>query len=112
LQHFGSRGLSLQRLGQFTRALLLGLEQAHVFDRDHRLVGEGLNQFDLPVRERPNFSARQDDYADRRTFTQQRHRQHGAESANSCTHVRGLSICHPISWIGENVCNLGRTAFE
>ena len=26
---------------------LLGLEQPHVLDRDHRLVGEGFDQFDL-----------------------------------------------------------------
>ena len=31
------------------RALLLGFEQAHVFDRDHRLVGEGLEKRDLFV---------------------------------------------------------------
>ena len=31
------------------RALLLGFEQAHVFDRDHRLVGEGLKKRDLFV---------------------------------------------------------------
>ena len=40
LQDLGGRGLPLQRL--------LGLvEQARVLDRDHRLVGEGLQQRDL-----------------------------------------------------------------
>ena len=29
--------------------LLLGLEQSHVLDGDHRLVGEGRDQFDLLV---------------------------------------------------------------
>ena len=41
-QHFGRRGLLLERL-------LRLVEQAHVLDRDHRLVGEGLQQGDLLV---------------------------------------------------------------
>ena len=32
------------------RALLLGFEQARVFDRDHRLVGEGFDKRDLLVK--------------------------------------------------------------
>jgi hypothetical protein len=54
LEHLRRRRLLLQRLGEFQRALLLGLEQAHVLDRDHRLVGEGLSQLDLLVSEGPN----------------------------------------------------------
>ena len=46
--------LLLQRFGEFARALLLCLEQPHVLDRDHRLVGEGLSQLDLLVSEGPN----------------------------------------------------------
>ena len=41
--------LLLQQFGEFARALLLGFEQADVLDRDHRLVGEGLDQLDLLV---------------------------------------------------------------
>ena len=52
LQHLGRRGLPLERL--------LGLvEQAHVLDRDHRLVGEGREQLDLLVGERRCTSWRQ-----------------------------------------------------
>ena len=48
LQHLGGRRLLLQRL--------LGLvEQAHVLDRDHGLVGEGLHQADLGSAERPHL---------------------------------------------------------
>ena len=48
-QHLGGRRLPLERL--------LGLvEQAHVLDRDHRLVGEGLEQRDLLVGERPHLA--------------------------------------------------------
>ena len=54
LQHLGGRGLLLQRLGQFARARLHLVEQPHVLDRDHRLVGEGCDQLDLLVGERLN----------------------------------------------------------
>ena len=40
-EHLGCRGLMLQRLAQFRVALAEFLEQAHVLDCDHRLVGEG-----------------------------------------------------------------------
>ena len=39
----------LQRLRQFPRALLLGLEQPHVLDGDHGLVGERLDQLDFAL---------------------------------------------------------------
>ena len=42
------------RVRKRQRALLLGFEQAHVFDGDHRLVGEGLEKRDLFVGERPD----------------------------------------------------------
>ena len=42
LQDLAGRGLLLQRLGELARARLQLLEQPHVLDRDHRLVGEGL----------------------------------------------------------------------
>ena len=42
------------------------LEQPHVLDRDHRLVGEGLQQLDLLVGERPGLGAADGDRADRR----------------------------------------------
>ena len=52
LEHLGGRGLLLQRLGQISRARLHLVEQPHVLDRDHRLVGEGRDQLDLLVGER------------------------------------------------------------
>ena len=50
LQHVGGRGLLLQRFGQVARARLHLVEQPHVLDRDHGLVGEGLDEFDLALR--------------------------------------------------------------
>ena len=50
LQHVGGRGLLLQRLGEIARPRLHLVEQAHVLDRDDRLVGEGLDELDLALR--------------------------------------------------------------
>ena len=53
-EHLGGRGLMLQRLAQFCVALAEFFEQPHVLDGDHRLVGEGLDEIDLPLGERLN----------------------------------------------------------
>ena len=42
--------LVLARLGELAALVLDLVEQPHVLDRDHRLVGEGGKQLDLPVR--------------------------------------------------------------
>ena len=57
LQHFRGRGLLLERFLRF-------VEQAHVLDRDHRLVGEGSDQRDLLVVERHGLAPSGDDRAD------------------------------------------------
>ena len=46
-------GLLLERLGEVAVARLQLREEAHVLDGDHGLVGEGLEERDLAVRERP-----------------------------------------------------------
>ena len=43
-EHLGGRRLMLQRLAQFRVALLEFLEQAHVLDGDHGLIGEGFQE--------------------------------------------------------------------
>ena len=70
----------LERGGQFARARLHLVEQAHVLDRDHRLVGEGLDQLDLLVGERPHGFTLQNDHPDGDSFAQQR------DSQASCEH--------------------------
>ena len=50
-QNIAGRRLVLERLGQFARTRLHLVEQPHVLDRDHRLVGEGGDQLDLLVGE-------------------------------------------------------------
>ena len=56
-EHLGGRRLMLQRLAQFRIALAEFLEQPHVLDGDHGLVGEGFEKFDLFISERANFGA-------------------------------------------------------
>ena len=72
----------LARFGELAALVLDFVEQAHVLDRDHRLVGEGGDQLDLLVGERPDLSARQMINTPIGTsFAQQRHAEHGAEAA-------------------------------
>ena len=71
-QDFADRRLLLERFLRF-------VEQAHVLDRDRRLVGEGLHQRDLLVGESRRLRAPEDDRADRTVFAHQRDRQDCAE---------------------------------
>ena len=50
LQDVGASGLIGQRLRQLARLGLHLVEQPHILDRDHGLVGEGLQQIDLLAR--------------------------------------------------------------
>ena len=59
------------------RALLLGFEQPHVFDRDHRLVGEGLQKRDLLVAERSDLHSPYQNDSNGGTLAQQRRRKRG-----------------------------------
>ena len=68
-QNFGGRGLLFQRLRKLARALLLGLEQPHVLDRDRRLIGEGRQQRDVLLLEWPHFRATYCNGAERPPFT-------------------------------------------
>ena len=105
-QHFGGGGLLLQRLGKLARALLLGLEQAYIFDRDHRLVGEGADQFDLLVGKRLDPLARQNDDARRRPLAQQRNAEHGAGAADL------RAFFELVFSIRQYIGNLHRSAFK
>jgi hypothetical protein len=67
-QHLPRSPLLLERLPGL-------VEQAHVLDRDRRLVGEGLHQRDLLVGEPPRFHPPERDGADRAVLAHQRHRE-------------------------------------
>ena len=66
------------------RALLLGFEQARVFDRDHRLVGEGLEKRDLFVVERSDFPSPYQNYSNGGALAQQRRRKRGTMALAFC----------------------------
>ena len=55
------------------------IEETHVLDRDHRLVGEGLEQVDLPLREGRGFGSRDGNRPDRCALVQHRHGQEAPE---------------------------------
>ncbi len=69
------------------------LEQAHVLDGDHGLVGEGAEQRDRPVRERPHFLAVDHDDADDLALAQHGHAEPGADAAEQDgLHPRGVPL--------------------
>jgi hypothetical protein len=60
-------------LGKLLRSRLHLLEQPHVFDRDHCLVGESLHQLDLLVGERLRHRPCHEDHAYDISLPQERH---------------------------------------
>ena len=54
----------LARLGELPALVLDFVEQPHILNRDHRLVGEGLHQLDLLVGEWSHFLPINDDNAE------------------------------------------------
>src|SRR5579862_1244274 len=62
-KHLRCRRLPLQRLREIIGALPQLVQQARVLDGDHGLGGEILQQSNLPVGERMNFLAVDEDYA-------------------------------------------------
>src|SRR3954469_20228240 len=56
-EYFRRSRLEFERFSQLALARLLGFEQPRVLDCDDSLIGEGLQQCDLFLRERPHFHA-------------------------------------------------------
>ena len=105
-QHLGGRRLLLQRLGEIARARLHLVEQPHVLDRDHRLVGEGGHQLDLPGGERLHRRVCQGQDPDQHAVPHQGNAQHGPVSAEA------VSLGKIVLRIGQNVRNVDDPAFE
>ena len=82
-EHLGRCRLMLQRLAQFRVALAEFLEQADVLDSDDGLIGEGLEQRDLFVRERTDFGAANRDRANGNALAQQRRSKNSPSSESS-----------------------------
>ena len=98
--------LALARLRQLLALVLDFVEQPHVLDRDHRLVGEGRDQLDLLVGERPRPRVCPDHCANRDALAQHRHAEHRAEAAQS------LRLWPVVFRVGQDVGNLDRLAFQ
>ena len=81
LEHVGGRGLLLQRLLEIARLGLHLVGQADVFDCDHGLVGEHLQQAGVLFAERPGRDAGHRDDADGLAVIHQRREQHAAIAA-------------------------------
>src|SRR5437016_10328648 len=68
IQHFRSGRLLLQRLAQRGVALFQLVEQAHVLDRDDRLIRERLQKPKLLFTKRPRLVSEKLQYPDRLTL--------------------------------------------
>ncbi len=89
-QDLSGDGLLLERLCHLrvclrerTVLLLQLLEQPHVLDGDHRLVGEGPEEGDMALRELTRLGSRHRDGADRVAITQHRHHELTAHTLDS-----------------------------
>src|SRR5947207_1789751 len=80
------------------------VEQPYVLDRNHRLVGEGRDQFDLLLGKRPDGGSLQDDDADRSAFAEER-------DPKRRTHIE-LPVKYYVIWIGPNIWDMNDLAFE
>src|SRR5262249_896825 len=72
-QNVTGGSLLVERRGQVTVTRLEFLEQPHVFDRDHGLVGEGLEEGDVMSSEATSFAASHRYRPDGPVVTEHRH---------------------------------------
>src|SRR5262249_37480870 len=99
-----SRCLLLERfsdlcvcLSQGSILLLQLREEAHVLDRDHRLVGEGLEELDLAFGERTHFASANEEGPDGKTPTQEgsaEHRTPAAPAGDISPDWEVVGFCH------------------
>src|SRR5688572_6027528 len=66
-----------ERARKLLRARLHLLKQTDIRHRNHRLVGEGLDELDLPVGKRLDSFAEKHDHADDMAILEERHAKHG-----------------------------------
>src|SRR5262245_46497451 len=98
--------LVLARLLQLPVLVLNFIEQPHVLDRDHRLVGKGHNQFDLFRRKWLRHSSRYEDHPHDISLAQERSAERRSVAANP------LGIMSGIFWIGQHVWNMNKSALD
>src|SRR5262249_21775559 len=98
--------LVLARQLQLAALLLDFVEQPHVLDRDHRLVGEGGGELDLAVVEWFYRAALQHDRADRDSLAQQRNTEHCASADFS------YDVPQNVFRVVQNIGNMYDIAFD
>ena len=91
--------------GQLARARLHLVEQPHVLDRDHCLVGEGLDQRDLRIGERLDLQAISQNDAEQFIPFEHRDGENGPERFDVLRPER-------IFWVGLHIVNVDRPALE
>jgi hypothetical protein len=79
-EDLGRGRLLLERLGQLPVPRLEFLEEPHVLDRDHRLIGKGPEKLDLTGRERPGHAASDRNRSDRGSVSQHGHADHASHA--------------------------------
>ena len=100
----------VDRPRQLARPRLQLLEEPDVLDGDHGLVGEGLEELDLLVRERLHLRPADHDGPDRRPFAQEGRGQHGANAGRHgmrTPDIGELGVEH-----GLNVVDVDRLAVD
>jgi hypothetical protein len=100
LGHLAERTQLPDRAREIGRARLHFVEQPHVLDRDHRLVGEGTDQLDLLFGERLDDRAHQSDDPHRGTFAQQWDPEHRAIPGDV------LQVEQRVLGIGKAIANI------
>src|SRR5215470_818253 len=79
LEELAGRRLLIEGLGEVAIPRLQLLEQADVLDGDDRLVGKGLDHFDLHPQERSYFTSPKAEHADRDVRAEHRSRENRSE---------------------------------
>ena len=82
------------------------VEQAHIFDRDHGLVGKGRDEIDLLLGKRLDALSSKHDDTGRLVFAQQRH------AEGSVLAGKRNRFSHRVFGIGRNIENLYRAALQ
>src|SRR5262249_8370389 len=99
-EYLRGRSLLLQRLSKLTVTRFQFLEQPHVLDSDHGLVGKRLEKTDLRVSELAHVHTADGNGADRRALAKHGDRQRAQASS---THNRGKNL-GVITCIGNVLC--------
>jgi hypothetical protein len=109
-QDLTRRSLLVERRRQLAIAGLQLIEQPHVLDGDHGLMGERLEQSDLPVGEEPDVGVAERDHADRDTFSNKGYAEERSEAQAPCllAALRKLVRLHlPVSDVDDSAAQHG-----